>query len=600
MGFRMYISKLKIKNFKVFKEVEINFDSNFNLIIGQNNSGKSTVFEALKLWNLAFGKFLKARTNSRQNSIFYAREYYSFTISEIEFLRISKFENLFNQTNHKTFEISISIKCDEKELSLPINFTLTSDGQILRFSLFKSTKERPEASGKIIEILGTKDKGISLRDMLLMTYINPLFHLPTKEPKYQKGFILEKLYHAKAHEVIRNLIEEGLKLAWQTSKNQEPRQESVELKELQSALNNILENNDDGNINFLSNLKKEEDSYIEILAKNNQKTKVEIAQLGSGPLNILNILAVLSYGDYEKYNLTALLLDEPDSHLHFNLQKNLFKHLEKESGDKNKQIFIVTHNSNLIAQFEQVIYLEHDKEKISPINIDDYLTSHVQNIDKGQFKAMTELRNAKKDLEIAQNIITQESKVTILFEGATDRDIFKTAYKKLYEKDLPYEINDKISSASQITTALTIHDCNLGFLIGIYDNDYTGKSQFNSLPKSFVKCNSDDRIKKNNNKFGMLLNIPDFRKEIDFYKEHLSVEYLFNDNDLQTILGEDFFQESGTTFKQIRKEKDKQVYTIKDALKNKIRDEVIKLDKDSFEAFKVIFEKIETLTRDND
>ena len=32
----MYISKLKIKNFKCFDEVEINFDPHFNLIIGLN------------------------------------------------------------------------------------------------------------------------------------------------------------------------------------------------------------------------------------------------------------------------------------------------------------------------------------------------------------------------------------------------------------------------------------------------------------------------------------------------------------------------------------------------------------------------------------
>ncbi|MEY3996968.1 MAG: hypothetical protein RL344_1311 [Pseudomonadota bacterium] len=42
----MYISKLRIKNFKCFQDVEITFDPNFNLIIGENNSGKSTIFDA--------------------------------------------------------------------------------------------------------------------------------------------------------------------------------------------------------------------------------------------------------------------------------------------------------------------------------------------------------------------------------------------------------------------------------------------------------------------------------------------------------------------------------------------------------------------------
>ncbi|MBB1568623.1 MAG: AAA family ATPase, partial [Capnocytophaga sp.] len=90
----MYISKIKIKNFKCFNDVEVEFDPNFNLIIGQNNSGKSTIFDALRLWQLAFQKFLKDRTNNKQSS-FYVCQYFSFTIDDISFLRIQDFKNLY-------------------------------------------------------------------------------------------------------------------------------------------------------------------------------------------------------------------------------------------------------------------------------------------------------------------------------------------------------------------------------------------------------------------------------------------------------------------------------------------------------------------------
>ena len=92
----MHISKLKIKNFKCFDEVEIIFDPNFNLIIGENNSGKSTIFDGLRLWQLAFQKFLKDRTNNQQSS-FYASQFYSFTIDDISFLRILDFKNDLEQ-----------------------------------------------------------------------------------------------------------------------------------------------------------------------------------------------------------------------------------------------------------------------------------------------------------------------------------------------------------------------------------------------------------------------------------------------------------------------------------------------------------------------
>ena len=46
----MIIEKMKIKNFKKFKgEEEINFNEDFNIIIGNNESGKSSILLALDL-----------------------------------------------------------------------------------------------------------------------------------------------------------------------------------------------------------------------------------------------------------------------------------------------------------------------------------------------------------------------------------------------------------------------------------------------------------------------------------------------------------------------------------------------------------------------
>lgn len=45
----MYISKLKINNFRIFHDQEIEFNEKINVIIGPNNSGKSTVITALQI-----------------------------------------------------------------------------------------------------------------------------------------------------------------------------------------------------------------------------------------------------------------------------------------------------------------------------------------------------------------------------------------------------------------------------------------------------------------------------------------------------------------------------------------------------------------------
>ncbi len=45
----LYIKKIKIKGYKIFQDFEMNFNKEYNVIIGDNESGKSTVLEALDI-----------------------------------------------------------------------------------------------------------------------------------------------------------------------------------------------------------------------------------------------------------------------------------------------------------------------------------------------------------------------------------------------------------------------------------------------------------------------------------------------------------------------------------------------------------------------
>ena len=45
----MYISGIKIKNYKNFKDLAIEFNHGLNVIIGHNNSGKTNLIKALQL-----------------------------------------------------------------------------------------------------------------------------------------------------------------------------------------------------------------------------------------------------------------------------------------------------------------------------------------------------------------------------------------------------------------------------------------------------------------------------------------------------------------------------------------------------------------------
>ena len=76
----MYISNIKIKNFRNFKDNDITFNEGVNVIIGHNNAGKSNllrerrqnelnawfVFGVLPLVELSEGPFVAGSSNSRQ------------------------------------------------------------------------------------------------------------------------------------------------------------------------------------------------------------------------------------------------------------------------------------------------------------------------------------------------------------------------------------------------------------------------------------------------------------------------------------------------------------------------------------------------------
>lgn len=55
----MYISKITLKDFKAYADtVTIEVNKQFNVIIGENNIGKSTIFEALLLWKKCYDETL--------------------------------------------------------------------------------------------------------------------------------------------------------------------------------------------------------------------------------------------------------------------------------------------------------------------------------------------------------------------------------------------------------------------------------------------------------------------------------------------------------------------------------------------------------------
>jgi len=80
-----YIQRLKLKNFKRFQTFAVGFDDNINILVGDNESGKSSLIEAINL--VLSGSRGKVETTGLEN-IFNSNAISDFLASD------KKYENL--------------------------------------------------------------------------------------------------------------------------------------------------------------------------------------------------------------------------------------------------------------------------------------------------------------------------------------------------------------------------------------------------------------------------------------------------------------------------------------------------------------------------
>ncbi|MBL4795744.1 MAG: AAA family ATPase, partial [Pseudomonadales bacterium] len=45
----MYISNVSVNNFRIFKDFEVQLNAGLNVVVGENNSGKTALIDAIRL-----------------------------------------------------------------------------------------------------------------------------------------------------------------------------------------------------------------------------------------------------------------------------------------------------------------------------------------------------------------------------------------------------------------------------------------------------------------------------------------------------------------------------------------------------------------------
>ncbi|MFA6097173.1 MAG: AAA family ATPase [Candidatus Paceibacterota bacterium] len=307
------IASLNTILFKGFKKCKVIFHPGLNLLVGGNNSGKSSLLQAIYL---AFD-FLKTTEG----------------ISEVDKKKAAKEERLRGTSIknitlpfHEESYISEGLKRrTNRETATKIEIALTDGFEFMETATFPggnlliiSSDNRGHAGSnkyrKQIENLIKSQRRFPL-------FIPSFSGVASKEEIKQEVVVKYYIALGRSNEVLRNQLQ------------------SISPKKL-DRLNTYL--NSGFGMKLVSNSTKE--IFLSALYKEGERENMDISSGGSGFQQILQILVYIVSS-----NADVILIDEPDAHLHYKLQHVLYDILLDLIKD-GKQIIVATHSQVFIKK----------------------------------------------------------------------------------------------------------------------------------------------------------------------------------------------------------------------------------------------------------
>jgi AAA15 family ATPase/GTPase len=122
------ITKLTLNNFKSISEQTYEF-SQFDLLVGQNNSGKSTILQALAIWQFCIDEFSRAKHRKNKSIQIVLPNFTALPIPQFNLLWKERTERRYVSKKQERILISIDvtwIAANGKSYNLAINLRYAS------------------------------------------------------------------------------------------------------------------------------------------------------------------------------------------------------------------------------------------------------------------------------------------------------------------------------------------------------------------------------------------------------------------------------------------------------------------------------------------
>lgn len=322
------ITKLTLRNFKSIGEQTYEF-TQFDLLVGRNNSGKSTVLQALAIWQFCVDEFhLSKRGGAKGIQI---------VLPNFTALPVPEFNLLWKDRTDRAYPFENGISGKKKQEFILIEIVVEwrrETGETDKFGV-ELRYHSPQTIYAIpmegwAKFRTCEEQG----DLPKIAYVPPFSGLEPTEKWQDNAPIRQQAGKGQPGSVLRNLL---LRVCPPPSKGKDgripkdyaPPPDWLELEDVVRRWFDVR----------LSKPQYEsaKDVYITVDYRQNGKD-YDIIAGGSGFHQTLTLLAFL-YG----YQPTTILMDEPDAHLHVNLQREILDYFKLKSSERKVQFLIATH-----------------------------------------------------------------------------------------------------------------------------------------------------------------------------------------------------------------------------------------------------------------
>lgn len=489
-----YIKQLRIIGFKKFEDTTIKFNENLNIIVGENEAGKSTIIEAI---NIVLNQLYKNADKSIIKEMININNYN-------EFKQNPTIEKLPKICIEIELELDKNIK-NLKFSGLEYDFEDDSGENAKNGIVFKCelNEELIDIAQKIV------DKGnipYECYSFKWYTFSGSVYNSMMKTVKYlninTSNVETNNTYNYYNKSLFNNKITDVDKITAKENYNQG----------IEKLLNDEIFKIDDKRRFGINSKKVILENIINIL-----EDEISIENKGSGMENFIKTEMALE----KNSNNNIITIEEPENHLSYSNLRKMINEIENK--EEFSQIIITTHSSRIVSNLNlKNVILINNALPINFTDIDDKVAKYFEKSD---------------DNKLLEFILAHK---VILVEGNTEYILLPKFYEKVNKEHIEKD-NITVISASglgyknYIELAKLLHKD----MAVITDND-KNIDKINEI-KDFNKNESKIKIFTDNEINRWTIEVCIFYDNQDLLNEIIPVEadakYYFNGENYGQVLG---------------------------------------------------------------